>query len=476
MRSLKRVVSSSALVTALALTGCTGGKGTTPMLSMANPQSAAVTVNMGDSPDDRIAALELTIGSLSLVDTSGNKVPVLKSPVELEIRNLAGILKPISVSSVPAGTYTSASLQLSAAEITVLDPASGEPVQTNIPVPMAPVLITFASPLVLTTEAATVNLDFNLAASVSFDAGGNITFSPVIVATVTMIPPDINQENDAENGEVQEVVGTVSNVNLSGASFTIMVGRGPQTLTFLAGPSTKFEGVGSLTGLAPGAIVEVHAVTETNGTLLATKVDTEDEDNQDAEAEGLVVSTTGNPVAQFAFLVRDETGDSLKNSQLGRTVTINIDGTTQFAIDADDIDLSGLNFTPRFDSSALVKGQNVGAEVGEQEFEAEDMNSDGGSSSGGSAITAKNVRLRQQALTGTVSAFTQSGGITSFTLTVPSDSVFAMLTAQTTVTVFASSSTKMDVSVTDAATVQVRGLIFFTAGKYDLAAARILQP
>ncbi len=476
MIKLKRAVSSIAVVSVLAVAGCGGGQGTASILPMNNPQAAAVTINIGDSPNDRIAALELTISSLSLVDTSGNKLPVLKSPVELEIRNLAGILKPISVSSVPAGTYTAVSLQLSAAEITMLDPVTGQPVETNLSVPTAPISVKFASPLVLASDAATVNLDFNLAASVSIDASGKVTFSPVVIATTGMVPAQANQENEVEEGEVREMVGAVSNINLAGGAFTIMVGKGPQTLTFQVDASTKFEGIGSLAGLAAGAIVEVHALTELNGTLLATKVNAEDDNNQDAEVEGLVVSTTGNPVTQFAVLVRDETGGSLTTSALGHTATVSINSATQFAIDGDEISLSGLNFTPRFDSGTLVKGQNVGADVGEQEFEAEDMGSSNGTGSGGSAITAKNVRLRQQALTGTVSAVNQSSGMTTFTLTMQSDSVFAMLSGQTTVTVSASPSTQMKVSVTDGATVQVRGLLFFTGGKYDLVAGRIVQP
>lgn len=99
-----------------------------------NPQAAAVTVNIGDSPDERVAALGVTISSISLIDISGNKIPVLNSPVELEIRNLSGTLRPISVSSVSAGTYTGASLRLSAAEIAVLDSVTGRPVEANLSV------------------------------------------------------------------------------------------------------------------------------------------------------------------------------------------------------------------------------------------------------------------------------------------------------------------------------------------------------
>lgn len=465
---LKGLIASVVLAGVLALTSCSGGSAATMLPTTAHAQSAMVTVNVGDSPDDRVGALEVTIASISLVNGSGAAVPVLTTPIEIELRHLAGTFRPISLTSVPAGTYTQVSVQLSAAEITVLDPSTGNLVEKNVPVPSSPITIKLASPLVLTTEAATVNLDFNLASSVSIDAAGNIAFSPTIVATTAMVRPD--DENDEEQGEVDEVVGAVTNI--SGSSFTIMVGEGPQTLTFVTNSSTEFRGVGSLSAIMKGTIVEVHAVTQSDGTLLATKVEVEVEDQnaQEAEAEGLVVSTTGSPVTQFAILVRDHSGDSSKSSALGSTLTVNANSNTKFAIDTEDVNLSGLSFTPTFDATSLAKGQNVEAEMGSGEFEAEDEHS------GTMAITADKVRLKQQALTGTVSGLTQNGNASSFTLTVASDSVFAMLTGQTTVIVVVQASTEMETTPANGGTVQVRGLLFFASGKYTLVTGRVTQP
>jgi hypothetical protein len=403
-----------------------------------------------------------------LINDSGKAVAVLTSPVEIELRHLAATFRPISLSAVPAGTYTQAAVQLSAAEITVLDPATGQLVEKNLPVPNSPITVKLASPLVLTTQAATVNLDFNLASSVSIDAAGNITLLPTIIATTGMVPADQDNENEAEEGEVEEVVGAVTNI--SSPSFTIMLGEGPEKLTFLTNSSTEFNGVGSLSAITTGTIVEVHAVTQTDGTLLASKVEVEVEDanEREAGAEGLVVSTSGSPVTQFAILVRDRSGDSSKSSPLGSTLAVNVNSSTGFTIDSDGLDLSKLSFTPAFDAGSLAKGQNVEAEMDSNEIEAEDE------LSGSMAITADKVRLKQQALTGTVSGLTQNGSINSFTLTVAPDSVFAMLAGQTTVNVVAS--TGINTTLADGATIQVRGLLFFFSGKYTLVASRVTQP
>jgi hypothetical protein len=469
--SVGRLIASLVLAGVVALTGCGGGsaaKSTLP--TAANAQSAAVTVNVGDSPDDRVAALEVTIASISLINNSGIAVPVLASPIQIELRHLAGTFRPISLSSVPAGTYTQANVQLSAAEITVLDPATGHLVEKKLPVPNSPITIKLASPLVLTAQAATVNLDFNLASSVSIDPAGNITFSPTIIATTGMVRQDKENENEAEEGEVEEVVGAVTDI--SGSSFSTMLAQGPQKLTFLTNGSTEFKGVGSLSAITKGTIVEVHAVTQTDGTLLATKVEVEveDENEQEAEAEGLVVSTTGSPITQIAVVVRDRSGDSSKSSPLGSTLAVNVNSNTNFAIDSEGFDLGKLSFTPAFDASSLAKGQNVEAEMDSHEIEVEDEHS------GSMAIAANKVRLKQQALTGTISGLTQTGNASSFALTVAPDSVFAVVTGQTTISVVGQVSTQMKTAVANGGTVQVRGLLFFSSGKYTLVADRVTQP
>ena len=65
---------------------------------------------------------------------------------------------------------------------------------------------------------------------------------------------------------------------------------------------------------------------------------------------------------------------------------------------------------------------------------------------------------------------------TSFALNLPSDSAFTSLTGWNTVTVFQQAATKLWglTSITNAATVHVRGLLSFDAGTYKLVASRIM--
>ena len=85
-------------------------------------------------------------------------------------------------------------------------------------------------------------------------------------------------------------------------------------------------------------------------------------------------------------------------------------------------------------------------------------------------LTASQVRLEPQALHGTVSAYTVGGSLTTFTLTLPSDSAFATLTGATTVQVYQQAGTQVmgTTPVANGADVQARGLLFYDAGTYKL--------
>jgi hypothetical protein len=84
--------------------------------------------------------------------------------------------------------------------------------------------------------------------------------------------------------------------------------------------------------------------------------------------------------------------------------------------------------------------------------------------------------LKQQALTGVISGLTQNGNATNFTLTVASDSVFAMLAGQTAISVVDQASTELKTTLANGGTVQVRGLLFFSSGQYTMVANRVTQP
>lgn len=419
-------------------------------------QTAPVTINMGDSPLDSILALEVHISSITLTADTGSTVTVLTRPTEIELRHLAGTLQPLSLINVPSGKYTQANITVDSAEITFLNPATGQPVEKELGPSAGPIIAKFTSPLLVGTSPATVNLDFNLAASVSIDASGNVTFSPTITATTAQVPANPQQE-DAESGEVEvsgAVVGTAAN------SFSIAVAQSSQDLTFQVNSSTAFEDLGSLAALVKGMVVEVRAITQQDGTLLATKVEGAVAQPQGMQVEGVVVSTSPStgPVTQFGLIVRDQEMMSGSQSNLGTTLQVNLSPATRFVVDSDNVSLSNLSFTPVFDAASLAAGQNV-------EADTEIANT--------TSITASRVQLKEDAFSGTVSNVAQNGSQATFQFTLAPTSSFAMLTGQSAISVTQQGNTEMQVAVANGSVVRVRGLLFFSSGKYQLVASEI---
>jgi hypothetical protein len=164
----------------------------------------------------------------------------------------------------------------------------------------------------------------------------------------------------------------------------------------------------------------------------------------------------------------------MTGSYLAGTTTVNVSPTATFNIDTDNVDMSNLSFTAVFNDSTVLKGQRVDAVSSTGMMQGGGM----GGMMGGGTVTASEIDLEQQGLSGAVSGYPGTGAPTTFTLTVATDSVFATLTGTTFITVFQQPGTELRgmTTITNGSTVHVRGLLFFDAGIYKLVAGRIMAP
>jgi cytoskeletal protein CcmA (bactofilin family) len=175
------------------------------------------------------------------------------------------------------------------------------------------------------------------------------------------------------------------------------------------------------------------------------------------EVEGLIVKTTGTPATQISVVARDTSSSATNMPSLGSTVEVAVDSKTKFDI-KNDVSLDSLPFTPSFDGSHISMGQEV------------EIDADGNSTQ---PIEARKISLREQTVLGTLSGI-QVGPVTSFTLTVPADSAFAKLTGLQSITVYQVSGTDLHgLTLTNNATVRVRGLLFVDGASLKMVAKRI---
>jgi Domain of unknown function (DUF5666) len=421
-------------------TGCGGSN------SVTNAGPTNATINTTDGLNDQIVKFELSVSSLTLTGSGGTPTTgnLLSKTSEVEFVHEAGSFEPLALVNIPPGAYSGASITVGNPELVVLNNAV-PPAPVKIPVTLTSpnVTVTFTAPITVTSSTSSViNFDLDLANSVVLS--GTPPTSATVTAKFNVTTATANN-SDEDSGEMDDVHGSVTSI--SAPNFTIQTKT--SSITFATDSTTQFkDGITSLTQLKVGDIVEVDGTTKPDGSKLATKVGVE-EGQSGEEAEGVITAVTGTPATQITIAHQV---DSSGSSTPPVTVDIAIGAGTTFSVRTDKLNLGGT--TPAFDASHIGKGQRVEADTG---------------SSTATPMVADKVKLREQALVGTVSGASASG----FTLTLNASSAFATLSGQSTIAVSVVSGTNLKVTPANGNTVRVRGLIFVNAGAYSMIAARV---
>lgn len=441
----------STILLFLVIAGCGSGSKITPTSG-----SGQMMVTMGDAPSDRIIAFGLTVNSMTLVGGGNPTVISTATPIEF-VRN-AGTFQPLVTAKLSAGTFTGATIMVSNPKVVAIDTTSHLPVMLTAALSTTTVNVTFNTPITISSGTVETDFDLDLANSVTIN-GTTATINPVFHVSSKIV-------HDQDNDDFKDVHGAV--VSVSAPNFTIASREMAQMFTFATDGNTTFQGITSLSQLTAGMIVEVDAQMQSDGTLLAKRVEVEEDSDDGMEVQGFISSVMGTPATQFTLNDDFESGPIAALFDLlgiGTNITVNLTSTTTLSVsDTDAINLSGLAVT--FDANNLGKAQRVDAGAMHQ----------ASFSMSGLVLTADRVRLRQQSVQGTVSNFSGSTPGT-FTLTLASDSAFALLTGQTTLTVQLVSTTSEDMTVANGGAVRVRGLLFFngTSKTYTLVASHVGQ-
>jgi hypothetical protein len=456
IESITLIILTGLLASAL---GCGGGASNAG--GVVTPGTTAAQVRMGDAPADRVIMFEVTAGPISLTPSSGAAVTVLSTTRRLELTHNAGTSEPLALLTVPQGTYTSATLTVANPEVVFIN-TQGLPIKLE-PAFNQAVTVNFTPALTVGASASVVNIDLNVANSLTFDGNGNVTGVNISGSSFTFSTSAVAAENEQEpeDGELEDTTGTVSAV--SGTSFTLALGITGTPLTFATDANTVFSDGAALATMT-NTVVTVEGVTRADGTLYAKEVEGVENANG-VEADGLILQVTGNPATQLVFNADDGSGSGMDDTKTGSSLTADVSGAG-YKVDKGNIDTSGIGGLPAppnfpFDASTVHAGQRV---------EVESV-----SALNGSSLVADKVKLVQQTLSGTVSGLSGTAP-TTFTLTVATDSAFAMLSGSTTVTIFWQPGTdvhNLAHALTNSDAVRVRGLLFFTGSGFNMIARRI---
>ena len=421
----------------LYLAAC-GGSGNNSVQLTGTP----LTLQTGDALNDQIAKFELTINSIVLTGAGGtaDTANLLSGPAEVEFSHQAGTFEPLSLAHVPPGTYSGATITVSNAEVVAM--VGGVATKLTASLSSSSVSVTFSPNVTVGSSPMFLNFDLDLANSVTI-SGTSATITPKFNVSTSTVASDENNERE-DDGEIDDVHGSVTAI--AAPNFTIQTRT--TTITFATDANTRFhDGISQLSDLKVGDIVEVEAATKSDGTRLATSVEREGDHNGE-EAEGLI-SNLDSPLSKITIVHQmDSTGTS--NSPV--TVDVGVNAGTVFSVRFDKLNVSA---PPLFDANHIGKGQRIEID----------------SSSASAPLLASKVKLREQALIGTVAASpvpTSSG----FTLNVSPTSAFGTLSGATSVPVTFANGADLRTTPAPGATIRVRGLVFVNGTTYTMIAVR----
>jgi hypothetical protein len=447
-----------AILIALAV-GCGGGGN--GLTSNPNPTPTpgaganSAQVRFGDAPADSVISFEVSVSSLSLTPAGGGAPVSVAVPANnrIELTHASGKFEPFTTGSLPQGTFSAANLTLANSELTFLTTA-GTPVHINGPasasitVPLSPNLTIGSSPLVL-------NIDVNVGASITTAAGvvNGIAFTSSSF-NITAKAPGVAGNQQDDDGEIEDVQGTVTAVN--GSSFTFKVGQTGSSMTFNTDGTTQFkDGVTSVASLL-NQVVTVEGFTRADGSLFAKEVEGL-ESSAGGEVEGLITSISGTTLTVNA---QDGIGNGFDDTKIGASFSVNIAGlnASKFRVKAGNGFGGGLpSATFPFDATTIHQGQRI------------EVDTDVAVPPASGSISPDKINLQQQGVSGVVA----NAAASTFDINLATDSALRTISGQTVVHVTKTASTDSRVSVANGATVQVRGLLFWNGTSWQMIARRI---
>jgi hypothetical protein len=471
----------------IGLVGCSGGNQATTGGGGSQPASLAVTLT--SKPDvslTNISVLSATVGitGITLNPTSGNAVAMTLSPTiyPADLTRLQTDTAFLGLLSLPAGTYSSATVTFSAPTLTI-DNQSGATLNgTCLTGTICKIVLTAGSsqvisvpfPLTLTTGQTTgISLNLNLNDAITVTAGTlALNFSAADVVTAAALP-----RIGAPTGALDLIEDFVGLVTAKTSSSITVTGSNGIALQFglpaspvIEDPQGLCTALNATCLVVNQTVVSVDATVNKSGAPSLVSADLLDASPTD-EVEGTLINTA--TPGQFNLVVANKvvaSGNStLTSANPGDIFLVTLSNPT-FIVDLDEFfnnaSLPPSNVTTLFASeAALVNGQDVMVHV---------TAATGTAAAGDQAITADRVLLRFTRTTGTV----QSVSGQSFTLSnLPPFMSFVTNPQVQTITGATNFDGVTDVnSVTVGQTVSIRALLLNNSTFSFYAAKVRVQP
>jgi hypothetical protein len=436
--------------------GGTGGAGS----GSGSAADTHATLLITSTNNAQIPIFKFNAEAVSLVASDGTVVPVLTSPQVVELGSINGVARPMVSVDIPQGDYKSVQLDYGPSSFVVIDESGGPGTidvgNYNVNAPGttgAEVDLTLPTPLVVRGDAMGLMLNLNIPQSTTYTpffagstniqpGGGESMFNPVFTFTGVTIAAE---PTSLLNGKVEDVHGQVT--ASSGGTLTMTSDNGT-SFNFGTSSSTVYAGAGGAQAPPVGSFVDVDANLESDGTMLATLVQSESLTQQyDLVGQGIEYSLQ----TYLNTSGREQQGPNLPNGTGFIGDNVQFGKGTQFEVAwPGGVAPTGLPFTPTFGPSSIVPGQNVATPTDSQQYVS------------GVIPTTNFVTLEPQTVDGVIASVNNVNGQASYVVTLYPNDLMAIFGPSTTVNVYATAATQPTTSSTLAAgsVARFRGLVF----------------
>ncbi len=460
--------------------GSSGNAAKRPPLS-GNTQ---VTVFLSSTANDEFVEFNIGLTGISLTSQSGKTVTLLTTPKGtqqwVEFIHVNGEIEPLATLSVPQDVYTAANVTIGQSAFTcvTLTPAGGLDTSsfaygTNPNnAPPTTVTVNLASPITITGDSMGLSLDLQVVKSASYTGCYVTGIEPYsITPTFNLTPvPFSSQPTGPQNGKAAQLDGQITAIGGNGTSFTLALPDGPRTVTISTSNSTTYQGISGFSALALGTFVDMDGATQTDGSLLASRIAVLDAAAVDVQS-GPVLLIGGDPLngETSAWVINRL---SQGQDQIPVEWPYNISAAA-FQVSGQFSNLPSLPFVPAFNASNVVAGQNVYVSTLKFQVPTDPY------------TPASTATLMPQTINGTVLGSAQNGNFTDYAVSLASYDLFPALAVQqgqTTlltnpgqVEVYVDSSTQLlnTQALAPGSTLRFYGLVFNDNGTLRMDCAQV---
>lgn len=420
----------SILLTVLSVAACiTTGCGTSSSGGSKLSGNTSVTVMVSSAAQDQPTEFDLGFQSITLTSQSGKTATLLSSPasgtpVAAEFMHINGTAEPLATASIPQGVYTSATVTLEDGRFTCIALGVVDGQLTLSAATFTGVLegstgtVALPSPITVTGTSMALALDLLVPQSATFpdclNVEGFTGFSITPTFTLTPLSVSASPTNSA-NGKVTGLDGQITAIGTSGNDFTLSIPdvEGSRPLSVTSTSNTMYQGISGNSALTVGTFVDMDGAVQPDGSVLATRLAVEDPSAADVFRGPLM--EVANSVSVLAIDGHQWQGNDVLGLVEG-TRDFNF-GSAAFQISGQLANLKSLPFAPTFNASNMVPGQEVYLSLAAGAYNAPQP-------------VATTMTLMPQTINATVTASSQSGNFTDYTVTLAPDDLFPMLAVQ----------------------------------------------